>query len=105
MFFERNLGITSAWNDTLHGENPVRSDVVIQYTILTPEEQKKEGSIVKQSPVPVDRRVEEIITPTHTRLHFIPNTTEKLILARETALHLVAYYAKKQGDELRRALI
>ena len=29
MLFKRDLGITSAWNDTLRVEDPVRSELVI----------------------------------------------------------------------------
>ena len=47
MFYERNLGITSAWNDTLRVGNPVRSDLVAQYMTFIREEQKEAGVLVK----------------------------------------------------------
>ena len=40
MFNERDLGITSAWDDTLRVGNPVRSDLVVQYMTFTREKQK-----------------------------------------------------------------
>ena len=105
MFYERDLGITSAWNDNLRVGNPVRSDLVVQYMTFTREEQKKAGVLVKQAPALLDSHLNEIITPMRTRMHCTSNTTERVILARDIALYAVAFRTTKRGDELSRTLI
>ena len=67
MFYERDLGITSAWNDTLRVGNPVRSDPVVQYMTFTREEQKKAGVLVKQAPALLDSHPKEISQGTTPR--------------------------------------
>ena len=46
MFYERDLGITSAWNDTPRVGNPVQSDLVVHYLAFT-RELKNEGVLVR----------------------------------------------------------
>lgn len=48
IFYERDLGILSAWKDTLRTGNPVRSDLDSQYMALTREWEA--GVAVKQAP-------------------------------------------------------
>ena len=105
MFYERDLGITSARNDTLRVGNPIRSDLVIQYIRFTREKQKNAGVLVKQAPVLFDSYFKEIITPTRTRMHYTSNTTERVTLARDIALYAVAFRTSKRGGELSPTLI
>ena len=72
MFYERDLVITSAWNNNLRVGNPVRNDLVVQYMTFTREEQKKAGVLVKQAPALLDSHFKEIITPMCTRMHYTP---------------------------------
>ena len=104
MFYERDLGITSAWNDTPRVGNPVRSDLVVQYIVFT-REQKNAGVLVKQAPALLDSHLNEIITPMRTRLHYTSNTTEGVILARDIALYAVAFRTTNRGYKLSRTLI
>ena len=104
MFYERDLDITSAWNDTQRVGNPVRSDLVVQYMAFT-REQKNTGVLVKQAPALLDSHLMEIITPMRTRMHYTSNTTERVILAWDIALYAVAFPTTKRGDELSRTLI
>ena len=69
MFYERDLGITSARNDTLRIGNPVRSDLIVQYITFTRKEQKKAEVLVKQAPALLDSHFKGIITPMRTRMH------------------------------------
>ena len=85
MFYESDLGIISAGNDTLRVDNPVRSDLVVQYMTFT-REQKKAGVLVKQAPALLESHLKEIITPMRARMHYTSNTTERVILARDIAL-------------------
>ena len=85
MFYERDLGIKSAWNDTQRVSNAVRRDLVIQYMAFT-REQKNAGVLVKQAPAHSDSHLKEVITPMRTRTHYTSNTTERVILARDTQL-------------------
>ena len=105
MFYERDLGITSAWNDTQRVGNPVRSDLVAQYMTFTREEQNKAEVLVKQAPAVLDSHLKEIITPMCTRTHCTSNTTKRVILARDIALYAVAFRTTKRGDELSQTLI
>ena len=106
MFYERDLGITSAWNDNLRVlGNPVRSDLVVQYMAFTREEQNKAGVLVKQAPALLDSHLKEIITPMRTRVYYTSNTSERVILARDIALYAVAFRTTNRGDELSRTLI
>ena len=104
MFYERDLGITSAWNDTQRVGNPVRSDLVVQYMTFT-REQKNAGVLVKQVPALLDSHLKEIITPMRTRVYYTSNTSERVILARDIALYAVAFRTTNRGDELSRTLI
>ena len=84
MFYECDLGIISARNDTLRVGNAVRSDLVVQY-------QKKAGVLVKQAPALLDSHLKEIITPMRTRMHYTCNTTERVILARGALCSRIPY--------------
>ena len=68
-------------------------------------EEQKAGVLVKQAPALLDSHLKEIITPMRTRMHYISNTTERVILARDIALYAVAFRTMKRGDELSRTLI
>ena len=104
MFYERDLGVTSAWNDTLRVGKHVRSNLVVQYVTFTREKQKKAGVLVKQAPAVLDSHFKEI-TPMRTRMHYTSNTTERVLLARDIVLYAVAFRTTKHGDELSRILI
>ena len=45
--YERDLGITANWSDSLRIGNPIKSDVVTQHRTFIREEQKKAGVVVK----------------------------------------------------------
>ena len=61
--------------------------------------------LVKQAPALLDSYLKEIITPMRTRTHYIFNTTERVILARDMALYAAAFPKTNRGDELSRILI
>ena len=103
MFYERVLGITPAWNDTLRVGNPVRSDLVVQYMTFT-REQKNAGVLVKQVPAFLDNHLKDI-TPMRTRTHYSSNTTERVIPARDMVLYAVVFRTTNRGDELSQTLI
>ena len=96
IFYERDLGITSAWNDTLRVGNPVRSDLVVQYMTFT-REQKNAGVLVKQVLALLDSHLKDIITPMRTRMLYTSNTTDRVILARDIALYAVAFRTTRVG--------
>ena len=73
--------------------------------ILTREEQKKAGVLVRQALALLHSHLKEIITPIRTRMHYTSNTTERVILAWDIALYAVAFPTTKRGDELTRTLI
>ena len=104
-FYESDLGVTSAWSDTLRTGNPVRSDLVSQYMAFTREEQKKAGVAVKQAPALLNGHLRAIIVPMRTRMHCTTSALERVVLARDIALYSVAFRTTKRGDELSRTLI
>ena len=59
IFYEHDLGITSAWNDTLRRGNPVRSHLVVQYMPFTGEEEKKAGVSDRKMPLLKKRQLRE----------------------------------------------
>ena len=67
-------------------------------------EQKNAGVLVKQVPALLDNHLKDI-TPMRTHTHYTSNTTERVILARDIALYVVAFRATKRGDEVRQTLI
>ena len=95
MFYVRDLGITSAWNDTLRVGNPVRSDLVVQYMTFIREEQKKAGVLVKQAPARLDGHLKDIILQHHGEGN--PSSGH--------SVYTVAFRTMKRGDELSRTLI
>ena len=97
MFYERDLGITSAWNDTQPTGRQPRSDRPSRpvHDIYT--RTKNAGVLVKQVPALLDSHLKDIIIPMRTRTHYTSNTTERVILARDIALYAVAFRTRSVG--------
>ena len=68
--YEKELGVVSAWSDTLRVGNPTRSDLVAQYMAFSMEEQKKAGVLVKQAPALLHSHLAAIIAPLRACLHY-----------------------------------
>ena len=95
--YECEIGVTSAWSDTLRTDNPVRSNLVSQYMAFTREEQEKAGVIVKQVPALLNSHLRAIIVPMRTRMHCTSSALERIILARDIALYSVAFTYHEAG--------
>ena len=100
--FEKELGVNSAWSDTLRVGNPVHSDLVAQYMAFS-KEQKKAGVLVKQAPALFHSNllIAAIIAPLRARLQFTEEAEERVTLACDIAV----FSTTKRGDELSRTLI
>ena len=103
--YERDLGISTDWSDTLRIGNPIRSDLVTQYMAFTREEQKKAGMAVKQAPAVLPSQLHTIVSTLRARLQCTPDPYTPEVLARDLALFTVAFETTKRGDELSRTLI
>ena len=47
--YEKDLGMTTVWNEVSRTGNPFKSDLVTKYMAFTREEQKKAGVLVKHA--------------------------------------------------------
>ncbi|CAM9646805.1 unnamed protein product, partial [Sphacelaria rigidula] len=105
MAFDNELGTNSDWSDAVRVGNPVRSNLVAQYTMFTRDEQKKAGVRVKQAPIILHIHLLELITPLRSALQCTRDAKEQVLLARDIALFTVAFSTTKRGNELTRTLI
>ena len=106
MAYERDLGVTHDWSSALRTGNPVRSDLVTQYTAFIREEQNKAGVEASQAPAMLHSRLTAIIA--HMTLHNIRCTQDpydRVVFARDIALFRVTFNTLKGGDGLSRTLI
>ena len=61
--YERDLGATHHWNDTLRTGNPIRNDVATQYMAFVRGEQGKAGVKVPQAPARLRSHLTAITAP------------------------------------------
>ena len=105
MAYERDLGVTHDWNSALRTGNPVRSDLVTQYTAFIREEQKKAEVEVSQAPAMLDSHLMAIIVHMALHIRCTQDPYDRVIFARNIALFTVAFNTLKRGDGLSRILI
>ena len=102
MVYERDLGVTHDWNSTLRTGNPVRSDLVTQYTAFIREEQKKAGVEASQAPAMLHNHLTATIVHMTPRLRCTQDLYDRVVFARNIALFTVAYNTLQRGDGLSR---
>lgn len=103
--FEKELGVTTDWSNTLRIRNPVRSDAVAQYLAFTTAEQKQAGVLVKQAPALLPSHLCKILAPLRARLQSTTCLIERVTLARDIAFFRVTFSTTKRRTELTRTLI
>ena len=94
----KELGVVSAWGDTLRVGNPTRSDLVAQYMAFSKKEQNKAGVLAEQAPALLHSHLAADIAPLRACLRLTEEAEERVTLAREIALFTVAFSATKRGD-------
>lgn len=67
---------------------------------FTREELKTSGVAVK-----LNSHRKEVLAPIHNCMHCTPSALERVVLAQDIALYLVAFRTTKRGDELNRTLV